>query len=142
MKSIKILKLDRSVLSPKRGTECAAGWDIHTNASMLFDPGQTKVMPTGICLGIPRGHYVAIVPRSSVSKRGLIIPNAPATIDEDYTGEIKVMLTNTSDIPIGVEKGERIAQMILMEYVEIHFEEVAALGETIRGDGGFGSTGI
>lgn len=142
MKKLKIVKLDPLVSIPKRCSNKAAGWDIYSNETIKIGPGVTRHLKTGFRLGIPENHYVAIVPRSSLGKRGIVIPNTPATIDEDYTGEIGILLKNTTPDTITITYGERVAQMILHKYEEFEFEEVWSLEQTSRGDGGFGSTGV
>ncbi len=141
MKTIKIktLKLFHSL--PKRATELSAGWDLFCPKDTLILASDQRTIGCGFALEIPEGHFISLYPRSSIGKRGLIIPNSVGIIDEDYTGEIKVMLQNIGQVDQEIRAGDRIAQMILMKYEPIGFEVVAEIKETNRGSGGFGSTG-
>ena len=138
---IKIKFTHPKAFSPTQATKGSAGWDIYSPDSHVILPSGSIMVRTGVSLGIPEGYYISIVPRSSMGKRGIIIPNAPGTIDSDYTGEICVMLHNLTVFPVSVTEGDRIAQMILHKYQPLEFERVDAITETERGSGGFGSTG-
>lgn len=140
---LKIKLLDERAVLPKRNSREAAGWDIYIPAEKEFvvAPGKQIVVNTGLSVEIPQGYYLALVPRSSIGRKGLIIPNSPAIIDSDYRGEISIMVQNVSQKLYVFYPMDRIAQLILHKYEEIEFEPVDQLSETQRGAGGIGSTG-
>jgi len=138
---IKLFTDDASFRAPVQSTPGSAGWDIHALDDVNIPPMEMKILRTGFGLQVPAGYYISIVPRSSYGKKKIMISNSPATIDSDYTGEISVMLYNTSMDFFSINKGDRIAQMILLKYNEIEFDFVQEFDLTSRGDGGFGSTG-
>ena len=142
---IAIHRLDEQASLPSRGSSLAAGWDLHALRGASIPRGDIKMITTGLSMALPVGFEAQIRARSGLARRGLIIPNGPGTIDADYRGEIKVLLLNLSaENPFVIEKGERIAQMIIQRVPEVMFEEVDdldTLGKTSRGKGGFGSTG-
>ena len=106
-------------------------------------PLQRAIVPTGLFLEIPAGYEVQVRPRSGLAaKKGITVLNAPGTIDADYRGEGCVILVNLSSEPVVVEKGERIAQLVLSRHECIEWDECRSLSESERGDGGFGSTGV
>jgi len=130
---------------PSYATEGAAGMDIRANLTeaVTLAPLERKLIPTGLYIELPKGCEAQLRARSSWAlKRGLILPNAPATIDSDYRGEIKVIFANISNQPQTIEHGERIAQMVIARYVKVKWAVVQQLNDTTRGEGGFGSTGI
>ncbi len=130
---------------PSYATEGAAGMDIRANLTtpITLAPLERKLIPTGLHIELPKGYEAQLRARSSWAlKRGLILPNAPATIDSDYRGEIKVIFANISQEPQTIQHGERIAQMVIAQYVNIQWEIVTKLSDSNRGEGGFGSTGI
>jgi len=101
------------------------------------------LVPTGLYIELPEGYEAQVRPRSGLAaKHGISIVNTPGTIDPDYRGEIKVILVNLSDVPFTLEPGERIAQMIIARFEHISWNEVETLSETVRGEGGFGHTGV
>jgi dUTP pyrophosphatase len=105
-------------------------------------PGQRVLIPTGLAIALPAGYELQIRPRSGLALRnGIILPNSPGTIDEDYRGEIQVIVLNTGSEPFRVERGTRIAQAVLAPVVRAAWEEVVDLDVTTRNAGGFGSTG-
>jgi dUTP pyrophosphatase len=109
---------------------------------LLLAPGERALVPTGVAIAVPRGHEAQVRPRSGLALRhGLVLPNAPGTIDSDYRGEVKVIVWNLGDQPFAVRRGDRIAQLVVAPVAEAEWEEVAALDETHRGAGGFGHTG-
>jgi dUTP pyrophosphatase len=109
---------------------------------LTLGPGETALVPTGIAIALPPGFEAQVRPRSGLAiKHGIGILNAPGTIDADYRGEVKVILTNFSKSPFVVKRGERIAQMIVGRYSRVTWEEAEGLDETSRGAGGFGHTG-
>ena len=132
---------------PEYKTEGAAGFDIASNEDVMIHPQATTLVGTGLHFVLMSGYEAQIRLRSSWGLKGLIIPNAPGTIDEDYRGEIKVMLHNLNSSPIRIKKGERIAQVICARNYcpKIHImdsdEWNSPLNKTLRGEGGFGSTG-
>lgn len=138
---MKIKKLNTDAKVPTRGSEEAAGYDLYSNSDVEIRPEGTIKVNTGIAMEIPKGYFGAIYARSGLAtKEGLRPANCVGVIDSDYRGEIIVALHNDSNIVRVVEKGERIAQIVIMPYLSIEFEEVDNLDETKRGNGGFGST--
>lgn len=129
---------------PQYATEFAAGLDVRANNDepIVLAPLGRAMVPTGLFLEIPSGYEVQVRPRSGLAaKKGVTVLNAPGTIDADYRGEVCVILVNLSDAEFVVEKGERIAQLILARHETIEWEETDALAASGRGEGGFGSTG-
>ena len=109
---------------------------------VTLEPGERALVPTGFSLEIPTGHEGQVRPRSGLAvKKGLTVVNAPGTIDADYRGELKVALVNLGSDTVTVERGDRIAQLVVAPVVRVDVIEVDALSETPRGDGGFGHTG-
>ena len=105
-------------------------------------PGEYKLIPTGICIKIPRGYEAQVRPRSGLAlKKGITVLNSPGTIDSDYRGEIGVILINHSTVDYEVKSGERIAQLVFSKHENIHWENVNHIDSSSRGEGGFGSTG-
>ena len=144
MTKILIKRLSKEVPLPKYETNGSSGMDLaaNINASIDINPGKTAIIPTGLALSIPKGFEVQIRPRSGLAaKQKISVLNTPGTIDADYRGEIKVILINLGPEPFKVEKGLRIAQMIVCPIVQAQLKEVDDLSETERGKGGFGSTG-
>ena len=129
---------------PQYATEFAAGLDVRANNDepIVLAPLGRAMVPTGLFLEIPTGYEVQVRPRSGLAaKKGVTVLNAPGTIDADYRGEVCVILINLSDAEFVVEKGERIAQLVLARHETIEWEETDALAASGRGEGGFGSTG-
>jgi dUTP pyrophosphatase len=129
---------------PSYATEGAAGMDLlaAVTAPLVIPPGGRALVPTGLRLALPPGHELQIRPRSGFAlKHGILLPNSPGTIDEDYRGELGVILLNAGTEPFTVERGMRIAQAVLAPVTRAAWQEVAALPDTARGAGGFGSTG-
>ena len=144
MIEILIKRLSKEVSLPKYETSGSSGMDLAANIDdkITIDPGKTVIIPTGLSLSIPKGFEVQIRPRSGLAaKQKISVLNTPGTIDADYRGEIKVILINLGSETFIVEKGLRIAQMVVCPVVKAKFEEVTELNETKRGRGGFGSTG-
>ena len=105
-------------------------------------PGARALVPTGLRIALPAGHELQIRPRSGLAlKHGIVLPNSPGTIDEDYRGELQVIVMNAGEAPFVIERGMRIAQAVLSPVLRIDWHEVEALDETVRATGGFGSTG-
>ena len=144
MTKILIKRLSKEVPLPKYETSGSSGMDLaaNINANIQISPGKTAIVPTGLALSIPKGFEVQIRPRSGLAANQKIsVLNTPGTIDADYRGEIKVILINLGQEPFKVEKGLRIAQMVVCPIVQAQLKEVDDLSETERGKGGFGSTG-
>ncbi|MGI9352795.1 MAG: dUTP diphosphatase [Rhizobiaceae bacterium] len=125
----------------------AAGMDLRAavpeDAAMVLAPGERKLVPTGLVMEIPKGHEGQIRPRSGLAyKHGITCLNTPGTIDADYRGEVMVLLINLGDDNFNVERGMRIAQMVIAPVNQVETIEVSLADETERGSGGFGSTGV
>lgn len=129
-------------LCPSRATDGAAGFDLRSAETVVVPPIDQIVIDTGLCLSIPFGFEGQIRPRSGLAKAGLTIPNSPGTIDSDYRGPVKVILRNNTSVPYQINKGDRIAQLVLHRLPEVYFVQMDTLDSTDRGHGGFGSTGI
>ena len=125
--------------APTRGSDEAAGYDLYSYESETVVPKQIKLIDTGISIRVPEGTYGRIAPRSSVSKKGILV-NA-GVIDRDYRGPVKVMVHNLSNNDYVINKNDRIAQLILEQIKTPPVQLVEELDDTIRGEGGFGSTG-
>lgn len=129
---------------PAYATLAAAGMDVRAavDTPVTLAPMGRAVVPTGLYLEIPVGYEVQVRPRSGLAaKKGITVLNAPGTIDADYRGEVCVILANLSQEPFVIERGERIAQLVLARHEVIEWESVGVLEESQRGEGGFGSTG-
>ena len=130
---------------PIYATAGAAGMDLLAAVAepVSIAPGQRVLIPIGLAIALPAGYELQIRPRSGLAFRnGIVLPNSPGTIDEDYRGEIQVIVLNTGSEPFRVERGTRIAQAVLAPVVRVAWSEVADLDVTIRNEGGFGSTGL
>lgn len=139
---IPLRRLDPGVPVPRRAHPGDAGVDLHACRNVLLEPGERAVVPTGIAVAIPEGHAGLVAPRSGLAGRvGLGVVNAPGVVDAGYRGEVKVILINHGSEPIRLERGERIAQLLVVPVAGIEFVEVAELPPSARGEGGFGSTG-
>tara|TARA_B100001540_G_scaffold141710_1_gene125825 strand:- start:82 stop:522 length:441 start_codon:yes stop_codon:yes gene_type:complete len=144
MTKILIKRLSKEISLPKYETAGSSGMDLAANiaGNISIDPGKTAIIPTGLALSVPKGFEVQIRPRSGLAaKKKISVLNTPGTIDSDYRGEIKVILINQGQETFKVEKGLRIAQMVVCPVVQAQIKEVEDLSETKRGKGGFGSTG-
>ena len=142
--TIKIINKSNNPL-PRYESAQAAGMDIRCNVTepVTLQPLERKLMPTGLYIELPVGFEAQIRPRSGLAlKRGLTVLNTPGTIDADYRGEIGVILINLSQDPQTIEPGERICQMVIAKHEQPKLLEVDVLGETERGSGGFGHSGI
>ena len=141
--NVKIKKLNENAVIPTYGSPYSAGADLYSAMDDLtIEPHTTTLVKTGIALELPIGFAGLIYARSGLaSKRGLAPANKVGVIDCDYRGEVMVALHNHSDIPQSITKGERIAQLVITPYVVADFEETDELSDTVRGEGGFGSTG-
>jgi dUTP pyrophosphatase len=127
---------------PAYATSGAAGMDVVAAEDVVIAPGARHPVATGLALAIPHGFEIQVRPRSGLAlKHGITVPNTPGTIDADYRGELKVLLINHGTEPFAIARGDRVAQLVLAPVVQAAWDEVAALDETARGAGGFGSTG-
>ncbi len=144
MTEILIKKLSKNVNLPRYTTEGSSGLDLGADikSPINIDPGGISIIPTGIAVSIPKNFEIQIRPRSGLAAKNQIsVLNTPGTIDSDYRGEIKVILINLGKKNFTVEKGARIAQMVVCPIIKPKIIEVDILEETSRGSGGFGSTG-
>ncbi len=129
---------------PAYATEHAAGFDLRAavEESVVLEPLERALIPTGFVFEIPEGYEGQIRPRSGLAfRKGITLLNSPGTVDADYRGEVKVLLINLGQEPVTIERGERIAQMIITPVVRVELVEVETVSTTARGEGGFGSTG-
>lgn len=129
---------------PAYATEEAAGLDLlaAVTAPVVLAPGKRALIPTGLVLQLPAGFEAQVRPRSGLAlKHGVTVLNSPGTIDADYRGEVGVLLINHGDQPFTVERGQRIAQLVVARYARVTWHEAASLDDSARGSGGFGSTG-
>lgn len=129
---------------PSYATEASAGMDLRAciDEPLLLRPLERALVPTGIFIELPVGYEAQIRPRSGLAtKCGITVINAPGTVDADFRGELRVSLVNLSNDPFDVVPGERIAQMVVAAHEKVEWEDVEALSETVRGTGGWGSTG-
>ena len=143
MEQLEIKKLDDRAITPTYGTLDSAGADLYAllDEELEIKPGETKIIPTGLSMAIPKGYVGLIYARSSLgTKKGLAPANKVGVIDADYRGEIKIVLYNQSQELQTIIPNERIAQIIITPYIKVNFKEVEELSETERGTGGFGST--
>ncbi len=144
MTKILIKRLSKNIDLPKYETNGSSGMDLAAciEGSIIINPGKIAIIPTGFALSIPTGFEVQIRPRSGLAaKQKISVLNTPGTIDADYRGEIKVILINLGNESFTVEKGLRIAQMVVCPVIHAQLQEVEELNDTKRGEGGFGSTG-
>ena len=144
MIKVNFKKLNENAVKPTYGTEFSAGADLYAceGGEVTVNPGETKLIHTGLSLEIPEGYAGLIYARSGIAtKRGLAPANKVGVIDSDYRGEIMVSLYNHSDIPQTVADGERIAQLVITPFLKVEYTETDSLSDTVRGEGGFGSTG-
>ena len=145
MIEILIKRLSKNIQLPKYETDGSSGMDLSANIEKEIEiaPGKTSIIPTGLAVSIPKNFEIQIRPRSGLAAKNQIsVLNSPGTVDADYRGEIKVILINHGKNVFKIEKGLRIAQMVLCPVIKATLKEVDTLEETKRGTGGFGSTGI
>ena len=139
---MKIKKLDQDAIIPKYQTAGAAGFDLHSIVNEELNPGEQKLIGTGLSVAVPDGFELQIRPRSGLAaKYKVTVTNSPGTVDQDYRGEIKIILINLGQEKFIINKGDRIAQGVVCPVKQVIFEEVEELPSTERGSGGFGSTG-
>jgi len=140
---VELKMLDAGLEVPSYAHPGDAGADLRAREDVTLAPGERKLVPTGVSIGMPNGYVALIHPRSGLAtKHGLTVVNAPGTVDAGYRGEIAVTLLNTDLVhPIELKRGDRIAQMVIQRVEYAGFVQVDELSETVRGEGGFGSTG-
>jgi len=145
---VKVVRLDhaKGLALPSYQSDGAAGMDllaaVPSGAALRLPPGKRALVPTGLVLQLPPGFEAQVRPRSGLALRhGITVLNTPGTIDCDYRGEVMVLLANLGEVPFKIERGERIAQLVVQRVERARLVEVAAIAETRRGAGGFGSTG-
>ncbi len=129
---------------PHYATEGSAGMDIRAaiNDKIIIKSGEVKLVPTNLVVEIPVGYEIQVRPRSGLAlKHGISLLNSPGTIDSDYRGEVGIIMNNFSKKDFVVKRGDRIAQLVLSKFYQAELEETTELGESIRGEGGFGHTG-
>jgi dUTP pyrophosphatase len=141
---IKIKKLHQEAQLPQYQTLHSAGADLYAclDKEVTLAPMEIKLIPTGFAMEIPEGYEAQIRPRSGLGVKGISVPNAPGTIDADYRGEVKVILINLSGADFTIQHHDRIAQMVIAPTVQAVFNFHDELSDTVRGSGGFGSTGV
>jgi len=130
---------------PAPATPGSAGVDLAAAVpeALLVPPGGRALVPTGLRIAVPPGYEAQVRPRSGLAlRRGIVLPNSPGTIDSDYRGEVQVIVWNASDEPFRIERGDRIAQLVVAPVARVAWEEAADLDATERGSGGFGHTGV
>jgi len=143
MVKLLIKKLHKNIILPEYKTDGSSGMDLMANVEQTVKilPGEKKIISTGIMVAIPKQYEIQIRPRSGLAaKNGISVLNTPGTIDSDYRGEIKVILINLGKDIFQINKNDRIAQMIVCPIIKVELKEVESLPETVRGEGGFGST--
>ncbi|MGZ5398840.1 MAG: dUTP diphosphatase [Nocardioides sp.] len=140
---VQIVRLDPDLPAPSYARPGDAGADLLTTVDVTLHPGERAMVPTGIALALPDGYVALVHPRSGLAARhGLSIVNTPGTIDAGYRGEVKVMLINHDPkAPVELRRGDRIAQLVVQRFERARFVEVAELPDSVRGAGGYGSTG-
>ena len=141
---INIKKLTETAILPERGSSYAAGYDLFADIqeNVEIKPHETKLIGTGLAMEIPEGYFGGIFARSGLSsKEGLRPANCVGVVDADYRGEVKVALHNDGEIAREIKVGQKIAQLVVVPFLSVEFDEVEELSETVRGVGGFGSTG-
>lgn len=141
---INIKKLTETAILPERGSAYAAGYDLFADLeeSIEIQPHETKMIGTGLAMEIPKGYFGGVFARSGLSaKEGLRPANCVGVVDADYRGEVKVALHNDGEVVREIKPGQKIAQLVVVPFLSVEFDEVKELSKTVRGVGGFGSTG-
>lgn len=142
MYRLKVKKIHEDAIIPNFAHPGDAGMDLFSVDKLVVNPTESALVPTGICIELPKDTEAQVRPRSGLAlKHSVTVLNSPGTIDEGYRGEIKVVLINHGKSPFIIEKGDKIAQMVVKPIYDIDILEVEALDESERGEGGFGSTG-
>ncbi len=140
--TVRVKKLRENAVLPSYGSDYAAGADLYACNAVTVEPGATEFVQTGLALEVPAGYAGLVYARSGLAcKKGLAPANKVGVIDADYRGEIMVALYNHSSQAVEIEPGERVAQLVITPYLTAVFEETQELSDTVRGEGGFGSTG-
>jgi len=139
-KVVKIKKEEGATI-PEYAYPTDAGADLKSNEEYVLMPNETAMINTGLYVAIPEGFFGAVASKSGLASKGIVVANQFGIIDEQYRGEVKVLLYNRTKAPHHINKGDKVAQFILMPFMKAKFIEVDELTETDRGDGGFGSTG-
>jgi len=144
MKKINLkIKCEHSDLVPTYQSIGSSGMDLRSKIDTVIKPGCIELVPTGVYIELPDGYEAQIRPRSGLAlKHKITVLNTPGTIDSDYRGEIKVILINFGDEDFMIKRGDRIAQMVIAEYIKADVDIVDNISQSERGDGGFGSTGV
>ncbi len=141
---VNIKKLTDTAILPERGSAYAAGYDLFADIKedVVIKPHETFLVPTGLAMEIPEGYWGGIFARSGLaSKEGLRPANCVGVVDTDYRGEVKVALHNDSEVARTIVVGQKVAQMVIVPFLSVEFDLVDELSDTVRGAGGFGSTG-
>jgi dUTP pyrophosphatase len=141
---MRVKRLRDGAQLPKYMSDGAAGLDLAAlvDDEVVIRPGERALIGTGLAIALPHGHEAQVRPRSGLAwKHGVTVLNSPGTVDEDYRGEIKVLLVNHGQEPFVVRSGERVAQLVIARVERVAIEEQGALDETVRGAGGYGHTG-
>jgi dUTP pyrophosphatase len=134
----------RDLPLPRRATPGSSGYDLcaAVDAALELAPGERALVPTGLAIALPEGYEGQVRPRSGLALRhGIVLPNAPGTIDSDYRGELMVIVQNLGDAPFTIRRGDRIAQLVIAAVACAEWDERSALDDTTRGEGGFGHSG-
>ena len=140
--TVRVKKLRENAVLPSYGSDYAAGADLYACNAVTVEPGATEFVQTGLALEVPAGYAGLVYARSGLAcKKGLAPANKVGVIDADYRGEVLVALYNHSSQAVEIEPGERVAQLVITPYLTAVFEETQELSDTVRGEGGFGSTG-
>jgi dUTP pyrophosphatase len=137
------VRLNRELPLPVYAKPGDAGLDLRASEAVTLEPGDRRLVPTGLAVAIPEGHAGLVLPRSGLAmQKGVTVLNAPGLIDSGYRGELKVLLVNHGLEAIAIEHGERIAQLVIQPVTHARLVEVDRLPDSARGEGGFGSTGV
>jgi dUTP pyrophosphatase len=137
------VRLDRELPLPAYARPGDAGLDLSASESVKLESGERRLVPTGLAIAIPEGHAGLLLPRSGLAmQKGVTVLNAPGLIDSGYRGELKVLLINHGPAIVAIERGERIAQLVIQTVARVRLVEVERLPDSARGEGGFGSTGV
>lgn len=127
---------------PRKAYEGDSGYDCYSGVDITLEPGEVEMVPLGFCMSLPKGFEAQIRPRSSMGKRGIIVPNSPGTVDSNYRGEVCVLLMNLGKEPYTITKGDRVCQLVVAKVVRTRWVYTDNLPASERDTGGFGSTGV
>jgi dUTP pyrophosphatase len=138
-----VVRLDPDLPLPDYAHPGDAAVDLRTAEDAVIEPGERAVLPTGLAIALPDGYAAFVLPRSGLAARcGVALVNSPGTVDAGYRGEVKVIVVNLDrNAPVALRRGDRIAQLVVQRVERVRFHEVSELPGTLRGEGGFGSTG-